>query len=404
MSRPELDPTQFRPNDWAQAERVIRRAEIRSDVRKWSRRVAPFLIVGAVLASGQWGVIPWPSRQEAPPAAATERAADKSWAAEDLRTAEDLRAAEESRTAAVPAEVPSAAAVSSPETSQQTAAAPSGARGTRRSGAVAPAAGKASPQAPATRPAAQSSSRSAELTGGSADAESSSLAPPVPLAGLLSPLQGVVPKGLRRQQPQLAGRFEGPEASGPAAAGPAWSPRLAISPLDASWSVGLERALAGGRWAPRSGLRVWGEAGWDRARMTATAQQDVGVFSYATVDRMASSRNALYAAAGGAVERALGNDVAAAFGVQAGYVLARKVSVRSLEPAAGVEPVAGWGRLEGVSRMFAGPVLRVHWDRWEHLRIGAELGYRMTLPETGSFASFETSGPVTARLIFSHRP
>lgn len=189
-----------------------------------------------------------------------------------------------------------------------------------------------------------------------------------------------------------------------AESGPKWSPRLAFSPLDASWSMGLERAVAGGRVAPQSGLRVWGEAGWDRARMTAAAREDVGVFSYATVDHVASSRDALVAAAGCAVERTLGNDVAVAVGVQAGYVLARRVTVRTTEPAGGVETVSGWGQLEGVSRTLAGPVLRVHWDRWEHLRVGAEVGYRMAVPETSSFASFETSGPVTVRLIFVHRP
>ena len=396
MSRHDMDPTAFRPTDWEAAERVIRRAEIRSDVRKWSRRVAPFLVVGAVLAGGQIGLIPWPAQDAATTATATAPATAPA----------SGHAVEGERTAAVPAEAPAATDAAVPDAGAERSSGVHVGQPCSAAGAVAAVtrAGNASRTAPAARRAGGSSGDSSASADGFAvpEAVPSSAIEASPRKGDL--LQGLVPRGLSRNQARPVGRFNWQDTPAAAESGPKWSPRLAFSPLDASWSMGLERAVAGGRVAPQSGLRVWGEAGWDRARMTAAAREDVGVFSYATVDHVASSRDALFAAAGCAVERTLGNDVAVAVGVQAGYVLARRVTVRTTEPAGGVETVSGWGQLEGVSRRLAGPVLRVHCDRWEHLRVGAEVGYRMAVPETGSFASFETSGPVTVRLIFVHRP
>ena len=392
MSRHDMDPTAFRPTDWEAAERVIRRAEIRSDVRKWSRRLAPFLVVGAVLAGGQMGLIPWPAQDAATTAPATGHATG--------------HAVEGERTATVPAEAPAATSAAVPDAGAERSSGVHVGQPRSAAGAVAAVTrvGNASRTASAARRVGGSSGNPSATFDGFAvqEAGPASATEASPRKGDL--LQGLVPRGLSRNQALPVGRFNWQDTPAPAESGPKWSPRLAFSPLDASWSMGLERAVAGGRVAPQSGLRVWGEAGWDRARMTAAAREDVGVFSYATVDHVASSRDALFAAAGCAVERTLGNDVAVAVGVQAGYVLARRVTVRTTEPAGGVEVVSGWGQLEGVSRTLAGPVLRAHWDRWEHLRVGAEVGCRVAVPSTASFASFESAGPVTVRLIFAHRP
>jgi hypothetical protein len=384
MNRHELDPTEFRPNDWEAAERVIRRAEIRSDVRKWSRRVAPFLIVGAVLAGGQLGFIPWPVEEETRPAGATPGSTEA--AAGDGMP-------EESSTAAA-GTVP-AAEVDRNRTDVERRAAASRSEGT---------AGRAGDQK-RTPPAARKEEVRMEAHAARTEAvDAGDLASEGAPGRSFEHLEALHRRGVNWQQVLPVGWFERQEIPQTSEHVRPWAPRLAVSPLDASWYIGIERAFAGGRGTPRSGVRVWGEIGWDRAEMTATALEDVGVFSYATAEHVAHSEDAAVAAAGCAVERAFGHDLAVAVGVQAGAVVVRRVTVRSNDSGGGVESVSGWGSLEGAPRSLAGPVVRLHWDRWEHLRLGAEVGYRIALPATGSFASFETSTPLTVRLIFSHRP
>ena len=392
MSRHELDPTEFRPNDWEAAERVIRRAEIRSDVRKWSRRVAPFLIVGAVLAGGQLGFIPWPAEDASHPADATE-------AATATATEAALEAVAGEVTTAEPAAAGAEAVAPAPAEWNRTPDERGSAGG--RSDGAAVRAGNRQRTPLASREALGRFEQYAAKTEAGDAGDLANGATPGPSFERLEALRR---REVSRRQVLPVGWFERQEI--PQAAGRVrpWAPRLAVSPLDASWYIGIERAFAGGRGTPRSGVRVWGEIGWDRAEMTATALEDVGVFSYATAEHVAHSEDAAVAAAGCAVERAFGHDLAVAVGVQAGAVVVRRVTVRSNDSEGGVESVSGWGSLEGAPRSLAGPVVRLHWDRWEHLRLGAEVGYRIALPATGSFASFETSTPLTVRLIFSHRP
>ena len=257
-----MDPTAFRPTDWEAAERVIRRAEIRSDVRKWSRRVAPFLVVGAVLAGGQMGLIPWPAQDAATTAPATAPATGHATG----------HAVEGERTAAVPAEAPAATSAAVPDAGAERSSGVHVGQPRSAAGAVAAVTrvGNASSTASAARRAGGSGGNSSASADGfvAPEAGPASASEASPRKGDL--LQGLVPRGLSRNQARPVGRFNWQDTPAAAESGPKWSPRLAFSPLDASWSMGLERAVAGGRVAPQP------VASTGSARADGAAQTSIG--------------------------------------------------------------------------------------------------------------------------------
>jgi len=377
MNRPNQDPSEFQPSDWEAAERVIRRAEIRSDVRTWSRRLAPLLIVGAVFAGNQI----WLDR--------TDRGVQDKQAASTPAPKDDSGVSGESARSSggekplVPEQRERAVA------SARSRVASLGVPGGGASGVSRPAK-PSSEQAVRVEMGGQKSERPART-----DEDGSGVA--------IEDLFGLElrrPPGFAHPSGTLV---DVSVALQPVADRSKWLPRGGVG-WDGSWALGAERSFPVRGLPPGWSMRAVAEGEWNRARITVVGIEDVGQFSYATRQREAHSRNALGIGGTLFVERPLGVHGALAVGGWAGWVAGRKVELQAEEPGGVVRTESGWGTLEGVSRWSLGPVVRVHVDGHERYRWGVEVAWRIPGPHRSEAATVSTESPFTVRFIAARRP
>jgi hypothetical protein len=394
MNRPNQDPSEFQPSDWEAAERVIRRAEIRADVRTWSRRLAPLLIVGAVFAGNQI----WVDRVDADPEAA-ERA-------KATRTEQGVQEAQ-------------AASTPAPKDDSGVSG------GSDRSS------GDEKPLVPAQRERAAAFARSRAASLGVPGGGLSSVSRPAKLSSEHAVAVGDEMGGQKSERPARTDEdgsgvaiedlfglelrrppgFAHPSgtlvdvsvALQPVADRSKWLPRGGVG-WDGSWALGAERSFPVRGLPPGWSMRAVAEGEWNRARITVVGIEDVGQFSYATRQREAHSRNALGIGGTLFVERPLGVHGALAVGGWAGWVAGRKVELQAEEPGGVVRTESGWGTLEGVSRWSLGPVVRVHVDGHERYRWGVEVAWRIPGPHRSEAATVSTESPFTVRFIAARRP
>lgn len=394
MNRSNQDPSEFQPSDWEAAERVIRRAEIRSDVRTWSRRLAPLLIVGAVIAGNQI----WLDRTDADPKS-TEHA-EATRAAGRMLHEQVALSSDAKEDPGVSGE-----SVRPPTEEKDLGAA-------KRGGAVAPAGSRAASLAVpgdassrVSNPTQVRSERAVAVRTESdgVRSEISSLSGGDESGASIQDLLGLAlrrPKGFAQHSGTLV---DIPADVHPVADRSKWLPRCGVG-LDGSWAAGAERSFPVRGLPPRWSMRAVAEGEWNRARITVVGIEDVGQFSYATRQRVAHSRNALGIGGTLFVERPLGVHGALALGGWAGWVAARKVELQAEEPGGVVRTESGWGTLEGVSRWSLGPAARVHWDGHERYRWGVEMAWRIPGPIRSGAGIALTEPTFTLRLIAARRP